>query len=218
MDGQTLARLHPGSGRAGGGRDEGESFDGVMDRLQCGDEDAAAAVVRRLAARLNGLARTKLRTWVLRKVDPEDVIQSVFRSFFARCRAGQFNLASWDDLWQLLAVIAARKCANRAQFFGAKCRADAAEVAPPRWDGSGGPLRALDPGPTPFEAAVLGETVVQLLEGFNDDDRAIVDLSLQGYTTREISAHLGLAERTVRRLRERLKRRLERMQAQASEL
>jgi RNA polymerase sigma-70 factor, ECF subfamily len=194
---------------------DSEPFDRLMERLRAGDDDGAADVVRRLSARLNGLARSQLDTWVRRKVDPEDVVQSVFRSFFTRYEAGRFDLASWDELWSLLAVIAARKCVNRAEFFGAKRRDASSEVALPGSDGGGsaGAFPAVDPGPSPFEAAVLSETVDQLLDGFNGDDRAVVELSLQGYTTTEISDRLGFAERTVRRLRERIRRRLERMQA-----
>jgi RNA polymerase sigma-70 factor (ECF subfamily) len=193
------------------GADAGGSFEGLAERLRSGNAAAAAEVVGRLAARLNALARAQLDTWVRRKVDPEDVVQSVFRSFFTRFEAGRFGVASWDALWGLLAVIAARKCVNKAEFFGAKRRAASAEAETPSW--ADGPA-AVDPGPTPVEAAVLAETVEQLLRGFDGDDRAIVELSLQGHTTREISDRLGLSERTVRRFRERLKRRLERMQAE----
>ena len=65
---------------------------------------------------------------------------------------------------------------------------------------------------TPFDEAVLAETVQRLLAGLDEDERPIVELSLQGYSTREISERLGRAERTVRLLREGVRHRLERMQ------
>jgi len=43
-----------------------------------------------------------------------------------------------------------------------------------------------------------------------------LELSLQGYTTREISERLGRAERTVRLLREGVRHRLERLQRESS--
>ena len=46
------------------------------------------------------------------------------------------------------------------------------------------------------------------------DERPIAELSLQGHSTAEISAQLGRAERSVRRLRERVRLQLERLQAQ----
>jgi len=63
--------------------------------------------------------------------------------------------------------------------------------------------------PTPDEAAVLAETVTGLLRQLNGDERTIVELSLQGYSTQEISEQTGRAERSVRRLRERVRKHLE---------
>ena len=42
--------------------------------------------------------------------------------------------------------------------------------------------------PTPSEAAVLSETVDQLFADLDEDERPVLELSLLGYTTREISA------------------------------
>ena len=65
---------------------------------------------------------------------------------------------------------------------------------------------------TPDEAAVLAETVEELLQRLNGDERTIVELSLQGYSTQEISEQLSRAERSVRRLRERVRKYLEQLQ------
>ena len=57
------------------------------------------------------------------------------------------------------------------------------------------------------------ETVEALFRAVTDEDeRAILELSLQGATATEISERLGRAERSVRRIRERVRKRLERMQ------
>jgi len=49
-----------------------------------------------------------------------------------------------------------------------------------------------------------------LLGGLDADDRSIIELSLQGYSTQEVSEKLKRAERSVRRLRERVRKQLER--------
>jgi DNA-binding CsgD family transcriptional regulator len=51
----------------------------------------------------------------------------------------------------------------------------------------------------------------QVLRGLDSVDRAVIAMSLQGYTTQEISRQLGRTERTVQRLRQRVKQRLERL-------
>jgi RNA polymerase sigma-70 factor (ECF subfamily) len=58
--------------------------------------------------------------------------------------------------------------------------------------------------------------VDQLLAGLDADERPILELSLQGYTTVEISARLGRAERTVRRVRERVRDWLDREQVKGT--
>jgi RNA polymerase sigma-70 factor, ECF subfamily len=51
------------------------------------------------------------------------------------------------------------------------------------------------------------------MRGLTADDRSIIELSLPGYTAPEIGERLGRAERTVRRVREHVRKRLLRMQA-----
>ena len=80
-----------------------ESFDALMARLRARDEAAASLVWDRYVRQLISLARSHLNTLVRRKVDPDEVVQSVFRSFFLRQAAGQFDLTGWDGLWGLLA-------------------------------------------------------------------------------------------------------------------
>jgi DNA-binding NarL/FixJ family response regulator len=55
------------------------------------------------------------------------------------------------------------------------------------------------------------EMVERLFRGLDERDRRIVELSLQGFKVPEISAQVGIAERTVYRQLERVKGRLERL-------
>jgi RNA polymerase sigma-70 factor (ECF subfamily) len=136
----------------------------------------------------------------------------VYRSFFVRIRDGQFDLTTWGDLRSLLAVITRRKCINHAARYRGQGRNLAREVALERGspDLSEVP-QPLDQAPTPIEGAILAETVETLLAGLETTDRTIVECALQGDTCAEISARVGLSERTVRRVLERIKRRLVRM-------
>jgi RNA polymerase sigma-70 factor (ECF subfamily) len=184
-----------------------------MSRLRRGDSDAARHVFHRFARRLIGLARAHLAERIDHKEDPEDVIQSVFRSFFLRQRAGQFEIDGWDSLWSILALITLRKCHNRAAYYHAERRdidREAGSSAP--WDGADG-WQAIDREPTPEEAAVLAETVEVVMRRLEPRDRAVLACHLQGYSPEEISARVGRARRTVRRTLERIRRALERVQA-----
>jgi RNA polymerase sigma-70 factor (ECF subfamily) len=193
-----------------------DTFAALAVQLRAGDQGAASEVFRRFTGRLIALAHAELDVRLRRKVDPEDVIQSVYRTFFTRYRAGQFDLVTWDSLWGLLALITVRKCLSRAEYYLARRRtvAGEAEVAI-RDDGAApGSSEPIDREPTPLEASILADTIEQMMRGLGSDDRAIIELTLQGYTSPEIAARLGRAERTVRRVRGHVKRRLRRMQAE----
>jgi len=180
-----------------------QSFANVMDRLRAGDGDAAAEVFHRFAHRLIGLARSRLDDLLRAKVDPEDVMQSVYRSFFRRQAQAGYDFAGWDGLWGMLTVITLRKCGHRAEYFHAGRRDVRRESC-----GSDLPI-ATDP--TPSHAARLAETVEQVMRGLEERERDILALSLQGYDTAEISAQVGRTERTVQRVLKRVREELEQM-------
>lgn len=195
--------------------DPRDSFAELEVLLRAGDQGAATAVFRRFAGRLIALARTQLDARIRRKEDPEDVVQSVYRSFFTRQRDGQYDLANWDSLWSLLTVITVRKCRSRASYYLTGGRNVGVEVDTVPWSRAGdGSDEMIDREPTGIEVLILTETVERMMRGLESDDRAIIALSLQGYATPEISAQLGRAERTVRRVREHVKKRLQRMQVE----
>jgi RNA polymerase sigma factor (sigma-70 family) len=175
------------------------------------------AAFERFSRRLIGLARVHLHGRLKHKVDPEDVVQSAYKSFLARYGDESLVAEGSEELWALLTLITVRKCADRARYYQAECRelrrengvCDNSDSNPP-W------LTAAGREPSPDEAVMLVETVADVLQQLNDDERMIVELSLQGYSTQEISEQTGRAERSVRRLRERVRKHLEQQQAEAS--
>lgn len=189
-------------------------FNELMDRLRGGDQDAAREIFTRFANRLIGLARTRLDPPTRQKVDSEDVVQSVFRSFFARYADGQFDLGNWDNLWSMLTVITLRKCGHHIEHFHAACRDVQRELAaPPVTDDSHRSWQAIAREPMPSEAAMLAELVEQLMNRLDERERQMLSLSLQGYSVPEISAQVDRTERTVQRVLERVRKRLARMRA-----
>lgn len=174
--------------------------------------DNPGVVFERFTRRLIGLAGTHLQHRLRHKVDPEDIVQSVYKSFFLRYGEGALAAEGWEGLWGLLTVITIRKCADRARFFTAERRDAAREVSPRRTEDNTSWYEAAGREPTPDQAAMLAETVEGLLARFDEDERTIIEMSLQGFSTQEISDHTGRAERSVRRLRERVRRHLENRQ------
>jgi RNA polymerase sigma-70 factor (ECF subfamily) len=189
-------------------------FTDLMARLRAGDERAEAAaaeIFNRFAGRLIGLAARHLDERLRQKVGPEDVMQSVLKSFFVRQAAGQYDLADWDGLWSMLVVITLRKCGHKAEHFRAACRDVGREQALADED-SARSWEAVSREPTPSQAALLAEAVRQALAALEDErERTVLELSLHGLSVPEISAQVGRSERTVQRVLTRVRKRLERL-------
>src|SRR5262245_54064828 len=105
------------------------AFDDLMAQLKAGDGDASAVVFRRFVDKLVVLAASQFEIGMRERADIEGVVQSVYRSFFTRQARGQFEPADWEELWNLLAVIALRKCSKRREYLRAAVRDVAREVA-----------------------------------------------------------------------------------------
>jgi RNA polymerase sigma factor (sigma-70 family) len=168
---------------------------GGAEKDRSGDNEAAAKIFHRFATKLIALAYKKLGARVRQKLDADDVVQSVFRSFFGHQRAGDLaGLASWDNVWGLLVAMTVRKCHSRRRQFHAHRRDVRKEV----------PLTSLgweicDREPTPEEAAMLADTVNELVNHFEGRTQKILLLLLEDYSALEISLKLGCTERTVHR-------------------
>jgi RNA polymerase sigma-70 factor (ECF subfamily) len=172
-------------------------------------DDSSRAIFELYTHRLIALARNHLHVQLQQKVDPEDVVQSAYKSFFLRYGEDALGAQELDDLWGLLSLITLRKCADRVRHYTTNARDLAREAGSECTDGAETWREAIDREPTPEEAAVLAETVEEMLAALAPPERPIVELSLQGYSTREVSERLGRAERSVRRVRERVRERLE---------
>jgi RNA polymerase sigma-70 factor (ECF subfamily) len=193
-----------------------DSFAVLLARLRAGDERAAELLVCEFTTRLLALARSRLQAALRGKVDAEDVVQSVFKSFFVRQAAGQFELTSRDGLWGLLARLTVRKCTARARYFRTEGRDVHREVSAPAADPDGAEWEALAHEPTPEEAAVLTETVELLVRELGNRGEILV-LALQGEPVATISAQLGCSERTVYRVLEIVGKRLKHMHDEKSD-
>jgi RNA polymerase sigma-70 factor (ECF subfamily) len=177
------------------------------DLLRPGEDSAAARLFRRFADRLIVLARNRLDERLRGKVDAEDVLQSVFRSFFRRQAEGHWDLAEESDPWRLLVRITVRKCHRRLDEFLAARRDVRREVGP-----ADAEQPAIDPEPTPDEAAMLADTAETVMSRLGTEvKRRIFELSLQGYGVVEISDRVGYYERGVERVRAEIRALLQKM-------
>src|SRR5947209_1653888 len=106
-----------------------------------GDQNAARQIVDGYIDRLLGLARRHLHQRVMSRVDPEDIVQSALRTFFARARDGQFVFTEQDDLCKLLVRITLNKTLRQVAFHKAAKRDPSQEV--PRDENHGNRIASL---------------------------------------------------------------------------
>ena len=184
----------------------------LLAKWKQGDETAAAILFDRYVNQLCGLARNRLSDRMQRRVEPEDIVQSAYRSFFRR--AGEhYTLKKEGDLWRLLAAITINKVRGQVEFHTAMKRGVYSEesmavdqsmirVSP----------EVVSEEPNPDDAAILVEELSDLLAGLDETQRSIIELSMQHLSVEQIAEEVHRSERTVRRTiqqgREELERRL----------
>lgn len=166
----------------------------LLTLYRAGDCDAAAEIFDRYVRRLVELARQRISTRLARRIDPEDVVQSAYRSFFIHARDGEFALQRAGDLWRLLAAITLNKLHGQVERHTAARRAINKEE-----------LTGIDPEtqtrePTPDEVAGINEQLQLMMSGLNQPARQSLEMRLQGKTIEEIAVAINRSQRTVRRL------------------
>lgn len=157
-------------------------------------------LVERYSSRLMDLAKNCLPERIRRRVDPEDVVQSVYRSFFRRLRDGEFQFDDSHDVWRLLTVITYRKARNAVKYHlrGRRdIRRDVSLVA----EDQASPLVAEHPpSPTGQDVAMMFECLEQMLADLPERYRAIVVRRMQGESIESIANSVKRSRRTVFRV------------------
>src|SRR4051812_27028355 len=145
-----------------------DSFPRFLGRFQVRDGEAGRELFRRFTGQLVALARRRFTPPFRGRVDPEDVVQSVYKSFFRRYADGGLTVDNWNGLWGLRTLITLRKCAERVAYHRAECRDITREAsAPPVHEAAAPWLEAPGREPGPHEAAELAELVGRLLDGLS---------------------------------------------------
>jgi DNA-directed RNA polymerase specialized sigma24 family protein len=184
--------------------------------LKANQPVAVQALWDRYFAALVRFSRRRLAGAKRREVDEEDVALSAFHSVCARAAAGQFaRLEDRHDLWQLLALVAARKATNerkrqaRLRRGGGRVRGDSVLVGAANASGIAG-FDGLSAAGGRAEDQIMERESLEASLGSLDDDllRTIAVAKLEGFTSGEIAGRLRVTERTVERklrlIRERL--------------
>ncbi|MGQ9820853.1 MAG: sigma-70 family RNA polymerase sigma factor [Thermogutta sp.] len=156
-------------------------------------------IFRRFARRLLAFARKKLGRGVRRKVDEEDIIQSVFTTLAEIRSKKRPDLETSDELWGLLARLTQRKCVKYRRRFYAQRR----DVRREQLAGAYPDERHYEfqvDQPLPDETVAAQDAIEFVTRGLDETQRGICLLRLAGFSIQEIGDKMGCSERTVYRV------------------
>ena len=183
---------------------DGPSDHSLLKKLQVGQLDAATLLHVRYANRILALATKQCGADLAARIDPEDIVQSVFRTFFRRAADGHYSVPRGGDLWKLFLVIAL----NKIRATGAYHRAAKRDVRVT----AGGPAleHAIQSSTAPDESALttLRMVIEEILETLPVSQRRIIELRTEEYEVEEIARRTQRSKRSVERVLQEFRKRL----------
>jgi RNA polymerase sigma factor (sigma-70 family) len=176
-------------------------------RIQAGDEGAARELLSRFEAEVRLVVRRQLPRLLRSRFDSLDFLQSVWGSFFRRMRTAP---TEFEDSRHLVAFLA-RAAKNKVidEYRRAASRKQNMHREEPLWGDGLRPRDVPDPIDSPSEVAQAHEVLGRLRELMPADRRSILEMKAEGLSSKDIGERLGISERTVQRVLEDLRRRME---------
>lgn len=172
---------------------ESEASDGsLLRRFRRGIGHAATLLYFRYADHLQALAAARLSPDLAGRLDPEDIVQSVFRTFFRRAALGQYEVPAGEDLWKLFLVIALNKIRNAGTYHRAARRDVRRTTGAPDVEGH--------PDANENALTVLRLVIEEVLAELPPSARLIVERRIEGHEVAEIAEQSGRSKRSVERI------------------
>jgi RNA polymerase sigma-70 factor (ECF subfamily) len=168
----------------------------LLRRIEGGESEAATQLYLRYAKRLISLARANTSRDLAVRFDPEDVVQSVFRSFFRRANSGYYDVPESGDLWRLLLVLALNKVRRLAVHHRADKRNVKHTVSTEHLES----LPDSSAGEDPEAVRILELVVQEILAEMTPSQRQIIELRIEGHSIPVIAASARRSKRTVERI------------------
>ena len=158
------------------------------------DRDAALGLYLKYSERLLVSTERSISDALSPRVDAEDVVQSVFRTFFRRAAEGQYEVPHGEDLWKLLLVISLNKVRSLGKYHRAAKRNIGISVSLSH-EKVESPV-----SPDEFSRQVLELSISELVSKLPPSAQNIVELRIGGYEVSQISKRTKRSKRTVERV------------------
>jgi RNA polymerase sigma factor (sigma-70 family) len=179
-------------------------FRALLGRIKEGSQEAVQEFLQRYERPLYKVIRKRLAQRLRRQFDSDDLLQEVWKSFFALSPA-ELQFDTPEQLQAFLIEMACNKVVDafRHRLETGKCNINMEHSL----DGSaGGTVKGIAaPTPTPSAVVMAEEEWERLIRNQPAHYRQILIGLRQGKTHQEIARELGVNERTVRRLVDKLR-------------
>ena len=171
-----------------------------IDQVKCGDSVAANRIWQHYFDRLVRSVRYRLQGQDRAVSDEEDIVLSVFDSFYVAAEKGRFpDLSDRDDLWRLLLRMSARKLIDKRRHDGRQRRGGGVQIHSLNSDADR-VVEAIGNEPSPEMVLMVKESVGRFFSRLCVGHlQELAVAKLEGYSNRELAQRLGCSERTIER-------------------
>jgi DNA-directed RNA polymerase specialized sigma24 family protein len=173
-----------------------------IDLVKAGDSVAANRIWQHYFDRLVRSVRARLYGQNRAVSDEEDIVLSVFDSFYNAAQNGRFpDLSDRDDLWQLLLRMAARKVVDKHRHDRRQRRGGTVKIHSLDHAGDDEHLiEAIGDEPSPDMVLMMQESVEQFFSHLGVGPLSdLAGAKLEGYSNAELALRFGCSERTIER-------------------
>ena len=173
-----------------------------IDLVKDGDSTAAHRIWQHYFDRLVRAVRHRLYGQNRAVSDEEDIVLSVFDSFYNAVEKGRFpDLSDRDDLWRLLLRMSARKVVDKRRHDQRQRRGGGVKLHSfdHTTDGEN-VIEAIGNEPTPEMVLMMQESVEQFFSHLGVGQlRDLAGAKLEGYSNAELAGRFECSERTIER-------------------
>ena len=195
-----------------------------IEQIKEGNSDAANLLWHHYFERLVRAVRNRLHGQNRAISDEEDIVLSVFDSFYVAVEKGRFpDLADRDDLWKLLLRMSARKVVDKHRRDTRKRRGGDVEIHPLRSvHDDGHAIDVIGDDPSPDMILMMKESMDEFFSHLGVGQLSeLAGAKLEGYSNSELAERFECSERTIERrlhlIREKFQRELLRDYEHATE-
>ena len=173
-----------------------------IDLVKTGDSNAARQIWQHYFDRLVRSVRGRLFGQNRAVSDEEDIVLSVFDSFYHAAENGRFpDLSDRDDLWKLLLRMSARKVIDKRRKDQRQRRGGGIAIHSLDQSADGeNVIEAIGDEPSPEMVLMMEESVAEFFSHLGVGQlRDLAGAKLEGYSNAELAQRFDCSERTIER-------------------